>query len=263
MNVILNDYSLDNQFLNIDDFINSIKETTIPLFIFLENLSKERGHNYELLKSYKSFNCEIFQKQTLNDLFKYKTSKSAIQKLLVSLTFCKRPYWEDDQKTKLEDSILIDDITEIPNCITEAFYRNICLISFDKSKYCDKSIGFQINKKKVVSINSISKEQFIEALPICYGIKIKEGHDIKYDNKSVFLEVRDKENGEHKSAHFHLTEKEGKNRSVSIQIDSSFTYLAGKKDLRLEWLEWCKNNYFYIKEMWNYRHPERLIEDKT
>ncbi len=67
MNVILNDYSLDNQFLNIDDFINSIKETTIPLFIFLENLSKERGHNYELLKSYKSFNCEIFQKQTLND----------------------------------------------------------------------------------------------------------------------------------------------------------------------------------------------------
>ena len=54
MDVILNDYSLDNQFLNIDDFINSIKETTIPLFIFLENLSKERGHNYELLKSYKS-----------------------------------------------------------------------------------------------------------------------------------------------------------------------------------------------------------------
>lgn len=262
MDVILNDYSLNNQFSDIDDFINSIKETTIPLFIFLENLSQERGHNYELLKSYNSYNCKIFQNQTLFDLFKYKTNKAAIQKLLVSLTFCKQPYWEENPKTDINSSIQINNICKIPNCITEAHYRNICLISFDRSLFTNNLINFKIDNKKVFSVNSVSKKQFIESLPICYEIEIKEGHDIYYKDKTVFFEIRDNEKGEHKSAHFHLTEKDGEHRAVSIQIDNSFTLLAGDEPLRNEWLEWCKNNNYYIKVMWNYRHPDRLVEEK-
>lgn len=261
MDVILNDYSLNNQFIDIDDFISSIKQTTIPLFILLENLSQERGHNYELLKSYNSFNCKVFQKQTLHDLFKYKTSKSAIQKLLYSLTFCKSPFWEDDSKTDKNNSIQINNICEIPNCITEAFYRNICLISFDKSQYTNNNISFQINEKEVNAINAVSKSQFIESLPKCYSIQIKEGQSIECDGKQVFFEVRDNERGKHNAPHFHLTEKKGKLRSVSIQIDKSFKLLAGDETLRDEWLEWCKNNYYYIKELWNYRHPEMLVKD--
>lgn len=261
MDVILNDYSLDNQFSDIDDFINSIKETTIPLFIFLENLSKERGHNYELLKSQNSYECKVFQNKTLQDMFKHSANKSAVQKLLVSLSICKKPFWEDNPKTDIKNSILLDGIDEIPNCITEAFYRNICLISFYKSQYTSNNISFQINKKKVNAINAVSKQQFIESLPICYGIQIKEGQDIEYCRKQVFFEVRDNEQGEHNAPHFHLTEKKGKKRSVAIQINDSFTYLAGHEKLRDEWLEWCKQNSFLIKELWNYRHPEMLIKE--
>lgn len=263
MDVILNDYSLDNQFSDIDDFTKSLKENTIPIIIFSENLSKEQNCNNIVYKSQNSFNRKVFKDKTLYDLFRLNGNKSSIQKLLSFLSICKKPFWDQESMINENDVIQIEKIGDKHNCIVEAHYRNICLLSFKNDLYKNTSIQFFKNEKSVNSQNAITKNQFIESLPICYGIEIKEGHDIEYNNKKVFFEVRDDENGKHKSPHFHLTEKEGKNRSVSIQIDSSFTYLAGKKDLRLEWLEWCKNNYFYIKEMWNYRHPERLIEDRT
>lgn len=142
---ILNDYSIDNQFKDIDSLLDSLMDHTIPLLGIMDKykLSLLKNHQIYELKIVKDLSIfEFLKLRGYPEIFKI---TSLLHKVIYD-----DPYWGKD------------DLNH--DCIKEAIKRKTGLISFEHSKYLDDHIDCKVEDKVCILSNSYNRGQLIEEL---------------------------------------------------------------------------------------------------
>lgn len=162
MEVIFNDFSIHEQYADIESFVDDMFDNFMVPFNMLTE------HNHYLLGGYNTYSNKITPQLSINDLFvgsrKY-PEITKIKSLLVGLV--KDPYWEQDSKTEC-GSVYYSDLLEIndnkPNSITESVERDRVLLSLKDDIFDDNRIQVKKDSNNVELINIYDVESVSEWL---------------------------------------------------------------------------------------------------
>lgn len=157
MEVIINDLSLNAQFEDIDDFLDSLNECTIPILDILEKL------NIQILSSYNSFGLMVTKDKTLYDILAIKGSpeirkfKRQLQEL-----FFDEPYWDSNPKSI--NNIYECSFTSENNkyCLAEALERSCSVISFENDQFKEITIIIRKDGKCHLVNNFYNKDGLLD-----------------------------------------------------------------------------------------------------
>lgn len=163
MDVIINDFSLNGQFKNADDFFDSLVEETLPAFCSLDS------HGWEILSSFETYNRKVSVNLTLYNTLTERAYRgypeaTRLKSLLTSCT--NDPYWTDAPQTDEHLKYLIDgkEVKSIPNCFTEAYAREKTLLSFQNKDFrCDK-LKIAVDGQEQFLCNLFNKESVGQVL---------------------------------------------------------------------------------------------------
>lgn len=159
MGVIINDFSLDGQFKDVDEFLDSLSSLTLPMLDVLQNL------RINILSSYNSYNMLVTKDKNLYDMMAIKGSgeirklKRKLQELLFD-----DPFWDADIKSIYE--IYECDYTNKKSayCLAEAIERNFPVISFEHSKFKESCIEIKKNNEIESVKNLFNQESMLQIL---------------------------------------------------------------------------------------------------
>lgn len=157
MEIIINDFSLDSQFLNTEEFLDSLNDITLPM------LDRLQGLQIKVLSSHNSYGLLVTEEKTLYDMMTIKGSaeirkfKRRLQELLFD-----DPFWNDDIKSINE--IYDCEFTELKSqhCLAEALEREIPVLSFEHNKFKDSTIKISKNSEEKVIKNLFSEGIMLE-----------------------------------------------------------------------------------------------------
>lgn len=245
MAVVLNEESINSQF-NRDSFSKYAKDEIVPILQRLESL------DIALLKNYNVYSKKVTADATLADLLRIQ-GDPAIDLIRVYLAQMQRaPYWNDDIRTD-GNTIYITPISEIPNCITEAYERNGMVFSLDTSigqRYYQISVN---GKPANVPVFAIKKE--LEDHLVNLKVIVRwDSNSFQVEAIGYKFEVRFNE-GHHNYAHFHLSNAD---EELSIKIPDA-DIIEGETLNKRKIQSWALNNMDHIVDLWNRYHPELPI----
>lgn len=207
MEIIVNDFSIDNQFKNFEEFLDSLFENTLPLFNLLEK------YQYILLNSYETYSLKFFNDFSVHDILSNKGFNGSpeielLKSILLQIS-CEEPYWNANFKTNPNNSYDIDDIENFkdnqPNCLTEAIERNVPLLTFEHEKFKGCNIVIRCNNEYKNIQSFFNKKMLIEYLLdnkrltlTDYLCSIHKEKDIVFlkDNKSQYFSDNHFSNGD-------------------------------------------------------------------
>ena len=194
MDVMLNDFSADGQFKDIDEFVESLSSDTLPALKMIQD-----NNNMVLWKTLDVYKRNICNKRKFGDvlggyeIFGY-AELSKFKMYLAQLT--NDPFindeWETDSNSNFDFSnskmAELDGIEEIPNCITEAFTRHIPLLSFKHNLFSSHEINALVNNENATCFNLFNLESasfhFFNAEQITFGEFLA---NLKFDMKVSFF----------------------------------------------------------------------------
>ncbi len=165
MDVIFNDFSISQQFLNIDEFIESLYTGTLPAL----NLLAEKS-NLLLLKSQDIFNKNIcvgvnFSNFIYNESFGYPEILK-FKSLLLQLI--DEPFWETYARTDVDSEYYCESIGNFngryPNCFSEAIERELATLSLMHDDYKKSFLKAKKNNLDVPIINIFDKHTVCDFL---------------------------------------------------------------------------------------------------
>lgn len=186
MEVVLNDYSLDAQFDNIDDFVDSLVKNTLLVLRYFEESSNL------LIKSYCTYDKKISHTVSV---YQFLTSQqfmgfSEAQKLRSVLgKLVDEPYWNDNPKTVINAQYKCDKIGDFsgqePNCFSESLERDKLILSFEHNEYKEESIPILKNKVAYNLYNLFDENSTIKNLFLLKQIGFVEFLVYSYRNYDV------------------------------------------------------------------------------
>ena len=155
--VVFNDFSLAGQFVNLEGFIECLRNNLQSVFYMMED------NDIELMKGYRTFERFITKDITLVDLMKEGGNPviSVFMNFLIKLAF-KEPYWDTDPRTDKSVEYEYSDKGDEPNCITEAIERDLPLLSFiDKKTDFKNRYQYVRNGQPGELANIVDSESFL------------------------------------------------------------------------------------------------------
>lgn len=192
MEYVLNEFSIDEQFEDVDEFLDSLQELTLPV------LKKLEQNDINLLKSNNIYTCKITKDSTFYEIIQSKNYSrsypelSRIKGLLIQL-FTSDPYWDLDFKS-IPDSEYKCEVTGQLNghCIGEALERNTSLVSFEHDNF--KKNKIEVIKDGVINnVNNIyNKESILTELLNLKLINYDKYLCDKYKNINTFCVINNK-----------------------------------------------------------------------
>ncbi|WP_455794750.1 type II toxin-antitoxin system RelE/ParE family toxin [Clostridium butyricum] len=157
MGVIINDFSLDGQFYNEDEFLESLYMHTIPMLDRLEELKTQ------ILSSFNSYTLPVTKDKTLYDILSIKGS-AEIRKFKRQLQelFFDEPYWDSNPKSI--NSIYKCEFTKEDNsyCLAEAVERDFPVISFEHERFKESTIKIEKDHLEYVVKNIYNQAILLE-----------------------------------------------------------------------------------------------------
>lgn len=182
MSVIVNDFSVDEQFNSMEELLDSLNNSTIPAMKVLEMLK------IDILKSYNTYSLKITKDKTLGELLRIRSYPeiTKFKSQLVNLCF-EEPYWEDNSKSN-NSSVYECKYTENKNdyCIAEALERKIPLISFEHNDFKESVINIKRNGQSCDICNFYNKDVLLEILRELRKIDGKDYFLFKYNMEESF-----------------------------------------------------------------------------
>lgn len=186
MDVVINDFSLDGQFKDAEDFFDMLVEETLPAFRSLAD------HNCELLSSFETYNRKVSANLTLFDVltkgpYRGYPEATKLKSFLASCT--SDPFWANAPQTdiRLKYTINGEVVETVPNCFTEAFARDNILFSFQSKRFkCDK-LKIIVDGQEQSLYNLFDKETAGQALFCKNAIGLAEFLMGAKCGKSVFF----------------------------------------------------------------------------
>lgn len=255
MDIVVNDYSLQGQFSNPEEFIESLIDSTIPIL----DLIKEK--KYYLWKKSNFYSSPICYKETLYTILRHMPSHPAIQKIKMNLIELTRnePFWDVNSiSPTIGDSsdFQCEYSHEYPSCFSEVYHRNAMLLSFVHPNFTIEEVPISIHGSTHIILNACNLHSFSEHLATF-------GEPVTPQQRNSFIicndcqfEIRFSENN-HSLPHFHV--KKG-DFAISINI-ADLSTLSGSLPLSTKRmvLEWARSNINKIKSLWNSYHPDKMI----
>lgn len=246
MDVLLNDESLNGQYTE-EEFIEFCKDDLLPILRGFEQ------HGVNLYKDYFTYSRMVTNEKAVYDILHIQGNPvlDRMKNYLIQLT--KNPHWRDDIKTDLKRKYKCD-ISNVPNCITEAYARNGMLLSFKDERFVENWI-------EIVCDNNKCQIRNIGTYEACRLHLSELGYLIVWTKNSFLVksigykfEIRFNE-GHHNIAHFHLSNSD---EEISVSIPDA-DILEGETRNKKVIISWALNNMKNIVELWNRIHPEMTI----
>lgn len=161
MEIVLNDYSIDGQFRNVDELMDSLATSVLPILNILNKC------NINILKAYDTWNRKLTPTVTMRDVISSNVFRGFSEAQKLRSLLCElqdEPYWEESLKTCREATYFCDVIGnftgEYPNCFSEATERDKMILSLEHKKY--KNDIIQISKDNVdIDINNIHNKKSV------------------------------------------------------------------------------------------------------
>lgn len=159
MYLLVNDYSLNGQFNDLDEFFYEIKTIFIPMLKHIKYL------NINILKSYDTYSRYVTKNKTISDILYIKgDAEITILKSYLVSVFAEDPYWNDDIKTKAGSCYYYNNLAQGLNCFTEALERNYPLISFPSVDYKAEKIIVYRDNEEFTLLNCFNNESLLNIL---------------------------------------------------------------------------------------------------
>ncbi len=167
---ILNDYSIDNQFSTVDEFLDSLLNHTIPLFQTMDK------YNIELIKSYDIFELKVANDLSFLNILSIKGYPEITKfSSLLHKRLMDNPYWEKDFDQQ--------------DCFNKAYQMNTGLISFEHDQYLGEYIEYQFDNQDLKISNTYNSMQLYERLEKEGTISSGEYLVNKYKNIYTFCNI--------------------------------------------------------------------------
>lgn len=182
MSIIMNDFSLDGQFNDMDEFLDSILDITIPILDIIELLG------VQVLSSYNMYNLNITDSIKLIDVLSQANIPeiTKFKRKLSQLVF-DDPYWEDDVRSRTGSIYESKYTSELENyCLAEALERNIPVVSFEHKEFKVDNIMIKKDQVEENVINIYNKINAIESFKKVGKIDDINYLILKYDLKDSF-----------------------------------------------------------------------------
>lgn len=188
MEYVLNEFSIDEQFNDVDEFLDSLQEVTLPV------LKKLLDKDIHLLKSNDVYTCKITLDKTFYEMLQSRNYPEITRiKGLLNQLFLDNPYWDYDSRC-VEESIYKCEFTDKINehCIAEALERNNSILSFEHDMF--KSDKVEIIKDGITNnvVNIYNKKSILEELLNSNSMDYNEYLCEKYKNISTFCVINGK-----------------------------------------------------------------------
>lgn len=158
MSVIINDFSLDGQFNEIETFIESLFDNTIPMLDILESL------NIQMLSSYSIYDLKVTENVKLYDIIKIKGVPEIVKfKKQLNELFFDEPFWESEPLSD-NNSVYECEFSNKINkyCLAEAFERKNPVLSFEHKNFKQSIISIKKDGADNKVDNLYNKENLIE-----------------------------------------------------------------------------------------------------
>ena len=260
MNFYLNEYSLDGQFEDEKAFIDSLSETTLPVFKEL----KELFHNDCLIyKSQSLWERPICTSLILYDVLKKSPRIPELRKTKELLhELCNsNPFFSNCEEIKnVQYYFNKDNVPKYdnPNCFVLAAINEEDLFSFENDDYKIKDLEIEINNKVYNLQNIFNKESFED-----YRTRYKFGSDspsTSWKVKEFRVEIRPKENNCN-TPHVHIVSKE---YDISYSLENGNVLERKPQDATdtdaVRHRKIIQNMKDNLVDTWNYYHPDRLVK---
>ncbi len=247
MDYYINEYSLRGQFAFVEDFFQSLREYTLPVFDKIQ----ENKENL-IWKKDVFWQCKICKDYSLAELFKTQRRNersaelSALRiKLLKIVT--DEPYWGEDELLQTEiteyqfDKMFCENFERI-NCFYKAIQNEGKIVSFLHQEYIQPKLSMTVKINEVdtqIDIDNIYALSWWEKEPEIKTWKLKQKYTI---------EIRANEFSYH-PPHFHVSHNEF---SAVFRLYDGILYREGKN-------KWPP---YMLKEIaaWYSLHREELME---
>lgn len=165
MNVIFNEFSIDGQYDNLEEFIDSLSKDTLPAMAYLE---KKGG--FLLLKSNTIFKRNICH--NVNFGFFLSTQSFGKAELIrfksILVQILDEPFWEDSIVTESDAVYKCEAIGTFrgsePTCFSEAMERRLPLLSLRHTSFSNLAVTVEKNQIPYSVMNLFDKESVCEVL---------------------------------------------------------------------------------------------------
>ena len=159
MFLIVNDFSINRKFNDLEDFFREVKMNFIPMLIHIKRLK------VSILKSYDTYSRYVTENDQLADVLQIKGDAeiTALKSYLVSV-FYEEPYWNDDIKTNCKNQYYCKYTNKVPNCMTEALERKCSLLSFPNNNFYKANLIVNKNNMEIVVFNSFNSISLLDYL---------------------------------------------------------------------------------------------------
>ena len=169
MEMILNEYSLEGQFRDTDEFVFCVND---ELRMIMDYLLEKR---IPLLKKCDFYERRITKDMNLAQILRI-TGDPLIQQIrsYISKMAFTEPYWDNDMKTDMRVYYRCPMEGDIPNCFTEAIERDKVVVSFKNENYAEEQYSYQRDGKEGNIDNITAYGKFL------IWLLKQENADIKY-----------------------------------------------------------------------------------
>lgn len=182
MKIIINENSLEGQFDDMDCFLDSLCNNTLPVLDILKFL------DISILKSANMYCCKITKDKVVYDVLKLRGS-AEIRKLkkLLSNLLLDDPYWDSSSEFDADACYKINGLKISDNySVAEALERKIPVISFEHSEFMYEEIKVYKNDIKNSVSNLYNKENSLDFFKKMKMLNPSKFLFLKYGNKKSF-----------------------------------------------------------------------------
>lgn len=241
MEYYLNEYSIRGQFINTDDFFQSLRNKTIPV---LDKVAGENGS--VIIKKDTFWQLEICNGITLCQIPVRKNERSmegfALKRRLIGL-IQSEPYWSADAAKEIGDiEYHFDkgyrDKFEYQNCFTNAIVSEGRIISFEHTEY-----NRDVLKVTIRNNGNESDCELDNIIDVSWWDK-KPQVKTWYIDKKYHIEVRAKE-FEYHPPHFHVSYGE---YNAVYRLSDGTLYKSGNEKIPPTMAKDVKDLYFKYKD---------------
>jgi len=244
MDILINELSLDSQFSNESDFLDTFLET-IKIINIIDKLS------FSLLKKYDLYSCKVTNNLDLGSILKIKGNDKITKfKSFLSKLMNDPPYWELEQKHLITDIYECNQTTLTSGySIAESCERDKIVLSFKNSNFSNDIINLTKNTEPHEIYNSIDYIKFLDFLYIKGKISEIDYCLNRFTINLNFSNLDNEEKG------FRKLENEEKNAFITTFI--MFSNMTWKEISESDGLDYkpyspsSKSDYIFKNTQWN------------
>ncbi|MEA1956039.1 MAG: hypothetical protein U9N02_06055, partial [Campylobacterota bacterium] len=160
MDVLINELSLDGQFLDKDNFLDNLEEVLISIKL-LNSLE------ITLLKNYTFFDSNITREYNFSELTKSKDSRIRRLKSYLLKLSNNPPFWNETQiHSCINDKYIYNSKNICNTSLAESSQRDKFILSFNHNNYLGEKIKIQKNDDNLELYNIMENDKFLDYLLI-------------------------------------------------------------------------------------------------